>query len=271
MPKALVNGVSIYHDVYGQGEPILLIMGLGASALGWQNQIPTLSRHLRVIAYDNRDAGRSDKVEAEYAIADMADDAAGLLDHLGIDSAHVYGVSMGGMIAQEVALRHPRRVRGLVLGCTSPCLLAMPPSEKAVRDTIEAAGLPPREAFDRSIWTGYSDSYLAAHRDDLLLRSQVEGGLQTPLEAWRRQYVAVARFDVRERVGQIRAPTLVMTGDQDPLVPPENSRFLAEHIPGARLVVFPEGRHSFNVEFEEESNSAVLDFVQRDSGVAIQR
>jgi pimeloyl-ACP methyl ester carboxylesterase len=210
-------------------------------------------------------------VEAEYAIADMADDAAGLLDHLGIGSTHVYGVSMGGIIAQELALRHPERVRSLVLGCTSPCPMAAPPSEKALRDMAAAAELPAREAFDRSIWMGYSDSYLAAHRDDLWLRAQVEASLQPPLEAWRRQYAAATRFDARERVGQIGAPTLVMTGDEDPLIPPENSRFLAEHIPGARLAVFPKGRHSFNVEFEEESNSAVLDFVQRHSGVAIQR
>jgi pimeloyl-ACP methyl ester carboxylesterase len=271
MPKALVSGIRIYYEVYGQGEPILLIMGLGGSALAWQSQIPALSQHMRVIAYDNRDAGRSDKVEAEYSIADMADDAASLLDHLDIGSTHVYGVSMGGMIAQEVALRHPGRVRSLILGCTSPCLMALPPSEKAVRDVTEAAELPLREAFERSIWVGYSDTYLAAHKDDLWLRKQVEAALQPPLEAWRRQYAAATRFDARERVGQIRAPTLVMTGDEDPLVPAENSRFLAERIPDARLIVFPGGRHGFNVEFEEESNAAMLDFVQRHSGVTLQR
>jgi pimeloyl-ACP methyl ester carboxylesterase len=269
MPKALVNGVRIYYEVYGQGEPILLIMGLGGSALAWQSQIPILSRHLRVIAYDNRDAGRSDKVEAEYSMADMADDAAALLGYLDIGSAHVYGVSMGGMIAQELALRHPERVRTLVLGCTSPCLAAMPPSEKAARAVMESAALPLREAFERSMWTGYSDAYLAAHNDDLWLRAQVEAGLTPPVEALRHHYVVVGGFDARERVGKIRVPTLVMTGDQDPLVPPQNSRFLAEHIPGAELVVFPGGRHSFNVEFEEESNNAVLDFIRRHEGVAI--
>ena len=87
MPKTLANGIRLYYEVYGQGEPILLVMGLGGSALAWQSQIPTLSQQLRVIAYDNRDAGRSEQVEAEYAIADMADDAAVLLDHLGIGSA----------------------------------------------------------------------------------------------------------------------------------------------------------------------------------------
>lgn len=270
MPKAFVNGIHIYYEVYGRGEPILLIMGLGGSALGWQSQIPTLSQRLRVIAFDNRDAGRSDIIEAEYSIADMADDAAGLLGHLRVGSAHVYGVSMGGMIAQEVVLRHPECVRTLILGCTSPCPLATPPSERAVRDMTEAAELPVREAFERNIWMGYSDAYLATHKDELWLRAQVEAGLQPPLEAWRRQYFAAAKFDVRERLGQIGAPTLVMTGDQDPLVPPENSRLLAESIPGAQLVVFPGGRHAFNVEFEEDSNSAVLDFVQRHSDATSQ-
>ncbi|OGO52173.1 MAG: hypothetical protein A2148_12635 [Chloroflexi bacterium RBG_16_68_14] len=271
MTKASVNGIRIYYEVYGQGEPLLLIMGLGASALGWQSQIPTFSQHLRVIAYDNRDAGRSDKMAAGYCMADMADDAAALLGHLDIDSAHVYGVSMGGMIAQELALRHPERVHSLVLGCTSPCLLAIPPSEKAVRDITEAEELPVREAFERTAWMGYGDAYFAASKDDLWLRAQAEASLMPPLEAWRRQYAAVAEFDVRARVDQIGAPTLVMTGDDDPLVPPENSRFLAGCIPGADLVVFPGGRHGFNVEFEEESNAAVLDFIRRYSGVALQR
>jgi pimeloyl-ACP methyl ester carboxylesterase len=270
MPKAMVSGIRIYHEVYGQGEPLLLIMGLGASALGWQSQIPTFSQHVRVIAYDNRDAGRSDKIDAGYRMADMADDAAGLLGHLGIDSAHVYGVSMGGMIAQELALRHPQRVRSLVLGCTSPCLLAIPPSEKAVRDITEAEELPVREAFERTAWMGYSDAFLATGKDDLWLRAQAEAGLMPPLEAWRRQYTAVAGFDARARVDQIRAPTLVMTGDDDPLVPPENSHFLAERIPGAELTIFPGGRHAFNVEFDEESNATVLDFVRRHSSVASQ-
>jgi len=268
MPKALANGIRIYYEVYGQGEPILLIMGMGGSALNWQSQIPTLSQHLRVIAYDNRDTGRSDMMDADYSLADMAGDAVGLLDHLGIDSAHVYSVSMGGMIAQELVLRHPNRVRTLVLGCTSPCLSAMPPSKEAERDMAAAGELPLREAFERTAWTGYSDGYFAAHKDDLWLRVQAEAGLEPPLEAWQRQYAAVAIFDARDRVGQIRAPTLIMTGDEDPVVLPANSRFLAVHIPGAELLVFPGGRHAFNVEFEEESNGAVLDFIRRHSSIA---
>jgi pimeloyl-ACP methyl ester carboxylesterase len=106
MPRIRVNDISIYYEVYGSGEPILLIMGLGGSILGWQSQIPTLSQHLQGIALDNRGSGRSDMPRADYSIGLFADDAAGLLSALGCESAHIFGVSMGGMIAQELALRH---------------------------------------------------------------------------------------------------------------------------------------------------------------------
>ena len=269
MPKALVNGVHIYYEVYGRGEPILLIMGGGGSALAWQSQIPTFSQHLRVIAYDNRDCGRSEKLAAEYAIAHMADDALALLQHLDMPSAHVFGVSMGGMIAQDLALRYPEHVRTLILGGTSPCLAAMPSSEKALRALIESTLLSGREAFDRMIWTIYSDAYVAANNEDLWLRFQVEAGLTPPLDSLRHHLIATNAFDVRDRLGEILAPTLVMTGDEDPLVPPENSRFLAEHIPGAELIVYPGARHAFSNEFEEGCNAAVLDFIGRHSSITV--
>jgi pimeloyl-ACP methyl ester carboxylesterase len=196
----------------------------------------------------------------------FADDAAGLLQALEIDSAHVFGVSMGGMIAQEVALRHPSMVRSLILGATSPCLPAMPPRPKAFEATIKAQEMEPRQAFETTYWTGYSDEYLAANEEPLWQRAQVERIYSSPPDLWRRQSNAVAKHDTRERLGDIEAPTLVIGGDDDPLVPPENSRYLAEHIPNAELILFPGARHSFNVELADETNQAVLDFVQRHSG-----
>ncbi len=265
MPKIHVSDINIYYELYGSGEPILLIMGLGGSLLGWQSQIPTLSQRLRVVAFDNRGCGRSDVPTSDYSMSLFADDAAGLLRALDIESAHVFGVSMGGMIAQEMTLRHPSMVRSLILGATSPCLLAMPPTPKALEATMKAQEMEPRQAFETTYWTGYTDEYLAANKEDLWRRAQAETAYASPPEFWRRQSDAVAKHDTRERLGAIAAPTLVIGGEDDPLIPPENSRYLAEHIPRAELVLFPKARHSFNVELEEQTNAAVLDFVRRHS------
>jgi len=265
MSKAIVNGVRIHYEVYGRGEPLLLIMGLGASTLGWQNQIPFFSQHLEVIAYDNRGAGRSAKPEGQYTTALLGDDAAALLDLLSIPSAHVFGVSMGGMIAQELAIRHPQKVRSLALGATSPCPAAFPPSEKVGRELVEGSRLPPEEAFLLTSYHGYTEAYFEANREELWMRMLAEKAMQPPPEDWDRQYGAAVRHDTRDRLGQISAPTLVIAGDEDPLIVPENSRYLAEHIPGAELVLLAGARHAFNVEFEEECNRAVLDFILRHS------
>jgi pimeloyl-ACP methyl ester carboxylesterase len=266
MPKIHVNDFNMYYEVYGSGEPILLIMGLGGSMVGWQSQIPTLSQHLRVIAFDNRGSGRSDMPEMDYSMGMFADDAAGLLHALDFDSAHVFGVSMGGMIAQEVALRHPSLVRSLILGATSPCPLAMPPRPEAFEATIKAQEMEPRQAFEATFWTGYSEAYLAANEDLLWQRAQVEKIYSSPPAFWRRHYDATVNHDTRERLGDIAAPTLITGGEDDPLMPPEASRYLAEHIPNAELILFPGARHSFNVELADETNRAVLDFVRRHSG-----
>jgi len=113
-----VNGVTLYYEVHGKGDPLLLIMGLGANATGWSSQVPSFSREYQVIAFDNRGAGRSDKPNEPYSMDQMADDAHALLDELGVGPAHVFGMSLGGMIAQELMLRHPRHVRSLILGGT---------------------------------------------------------------------------------------------------------------------------------------------------------
>lgn len=262
MPKARVNGTSIYYEVYGCGEPLLLVMGLGASILAWHSQIPTLSQHLRVIAFDNRGSGRSDRPE-EYSMPLFARDAAGLLRALGIASAHVLGISMGGMIAQQMALDYPRLVRSLVLGATSPCLAAWPPRQ-AVRDAVaETTAAEPRQAFEIMLWTGYSDRYVAEHKEDLWLQFQVELPLMPPPEFWEKQLGAVLQFDARDRLKEITAPTLVIGGADDPVIPRAACEYLARHIPGAELLLLADARHGFNIECEEETNQAVLDFIRR--------
>ena len=119
MPTVKVGDISIYYEIHGEGEALVLIMGYGGSSLGWFRQIPVFSRGFKVVAFDNRGTGRSDKPDIPYTMKMMAGDVAGLLEAIGIDAAHIYGVSMGGRIAQEFALRYPEKVVSLILGCTS--------------------------------------------------------------------------------------------------------------------------------------------------------
>jgi pimeloyl-ACP methyl ester carboxylesterase len=113
------NGINLYYEEHGSGEPLVLIMGFTVSSIGWHWNIPSFAQHFRTIAFDNRGVGQSDKPDYPYSMAMFADDTAGILDHLKIEQAHVFGISMGGMIAQEFALRHPQRVKTLILGCTN--------------------------------------------------------------------------------------------------------------------------------------------------------
>ena len=264
MPKAKVDDIQLYYEEQGRGEPLLLIMGLGASTLGWSEQILTFSREFRVIAFDNRGAGRSDKPAVRYTIALFADDTAGLMDALGIDSAHVYGQSMGGFVAQELALRHPQRVRTLVLGSTS-CggrqAVAGSPENLAIIGMMNV--LTPREAAEKGLPLLYSEEFIARHHDALIQRSLREAELRSPPDAFGRQVQAAIRHNTFDRLADIRCPTLVITGSGDRIVPADNSRILVERIPGAELAVLPGAGHGYLVEKAAESNAIVLKFLRR--------
>ena len=264
MPKAKVDDIHIYYEEHGQGEPLLLIMGLGASTLSWSEQISFFSSEFRVIAFDNRGAGRSDKPAVRYNIALFADDTAGLMDALSVGSAHVYGQSMGGFIAQELALRHPQRVRTLVLGstaCGGRQAVAASPENLAGIGMMNV--LPPREAAEKGLALLYSEGFIARHRDALIDRSLREAELRPPPEAFGRQVQAAVRHDTFDRLLDIRSPTLVITGSDDKIVPAHNSRILAERIPGAELAVLPGAGHGYLLEMASESNAMVLEFLRR--------
>src|SRR3990172_8309870 len=229
MALATVNGIDIYYEVHGRGEPVLLIMGLGANATAWVMQIPELSVEYRVIAFDNRGSGRSGKPDGAYSIAQMADDAALLLDELSIHSAHVFGMSMGGMIAQELALRHPERVRTLILGGTMPggpmSVMAGP---RLIQQWIAAAPLPLPQAIEAGLTFLYSDEFVASNRERLIQRSLENAHLLPPGHALQKQIMAVIAFNAYGRLQEIHVPTLVLTGTHDKIVPGANSRLLVE-------------------------------------------
>lgn len=264
MPHVQANGVNIYYESQGEGEPLFLIAGLGATHHLWELQVPSFARRFRVVTFDNRGAGDSDKPAEPYSIALFADDTAALMDALGVERAHVYGESMGGLIAQEFALRHPQRLRGLVLGCTTfggPHSVL--PSPQAASLLVGAPNLRPEQAMERVMEIFYSPRYRREHAEEARQRIQSYFPLRTPPDAYARQLTACLTFDAYDRLPQITAATLVINGVEDALIPAENSRIMAERIPGAELVLFPEAGHLYFHELPDEADAAVLDFLRR--------
>ena len=240
------DGCRLYFELHGpaDGTPLLLLEGLGGDIPGWQ-----------VIAFDFRGNGRSDKPDQPETMATFVDDTAGLLDHLGARQAHVYGQSFGGIVAQELALTHPSRVRSLILAATSP----------GPRHA-ERPGKDSRVPKDKPYLGLYSDAFSQEHPDhvaeDILVGSQNP----QPPHAGRRQWEAMQDFDSFDRLGEIGCPTLVLHGTEDRLVPVANARLLAERIPAARLVLLEGAGHLYHSERADEADAAVVDFLERVEG-----
>jgi 3-oxoadipate enol-lactonase len=259
------NGQQLYYEVHGNGPPLVLVMGIGYDSSLWTlAQVPALSTQFQVVLVDNRDAGRSSKVSHPYRIADMADDLDGLLDALGIPQCHLLGLSMGGMIAQEFALRHADRLDRLVLTGTgaAPARAAVDPIEiwswvKANDGTGKVFG---GQQFVSLFSTAFLRNHHAVHDTAELLASN-----PYPMshKAYARQADAYRRFDALDRLGAITAPTLVVVGEQDLVTPPWIAREVADAIPGARFeVIRGDGSsHVVPIERPEDFNGLVSDFL----------
>lgn len=265
MPTVQVNGINLFYEVHGAGEPLLLIYGLAGRGNGWKFQIEALSPHFRVITFDNRGVGESDQPDEPYSISQMADDAADLLDTLRIESAHVFGISMGGMIAQEFALRHPARVRKLALGCTHCGIKHCEPSPAWVTEIFKSLPGKPREQVVRDcIPINYSPH--TQQNNPELIESLIPLFVDNRqrMHGYVRQINAVYAFDACDRLPQLAVPTLVLTGTDDVLIPPENSRIIAERISNAKLIEFPQAGHLFFIEKADEVNQTLIDFFSND-------
>ena len=264
MPKANINGVNLYYEEWGHGEPLLLIMGMGANTTDWEPLIPDLSQGQKLIAFDNRVSGRSDKPGGPLTMELFADDAVALLDTLGIEKAHIFGVSMGGMIAQELALRYPERLLTLILGATM-CggSHAIPPPMDRILEWINTGNLPPAKAATDCLPFLYSQKFIDQKKSYLIKSSLRTSHLRIPKHDIYRQLKAITHFDSYDRLPQIQVPTLVLTGNADLIVPAENSRILTNQIPEAELIVFEGIGHGFLVEVSAKVNSAVIDFLRR--------
>lgn len=274
MPTTSVRDVELYYEEHGSGDPLLCIMGFATDSTGWLMQTPAFAERYRTVVFDNRGVGRSSKPTGAYTIHEMADDAVALLDHLQIERAHVLGVSMGGMIAQELVLRHPDRVRGLVLACTFPEPDAETEEQRKVIFTqmggsitdggemkIDFTALNPMTFFQHLLPLVFNPSFIQTELPKLM--QMFAGALQYgfSIEAILGQMQAIMAHKSTDRLAGIKSPTMVITGDADRLISPANSDVLAKSIPGAKLVTVPGGSHAFNIEMPDLFNRAVLDFL----------
>jgi 3-oxoadipate enol-lactonase len=256
------QGARIYWDEQGSGDPILLIMGLGYPSYLWHRTRPTLKERYRTIALDNRGSGQSDAPPGPYSIALMASDAAAALDAAGVERAHVFGLSMGGMIAQEFALQYPARVRSLILGCTAPGGPNAVRAEKRVTEILMGIGLGPEE-HARAMRPYVYDSSTPLERieEDLAIRRQ---WFPKP-EAYKAQLQGIYAWEAYSRLQKIAAPTLVIHDETDQLVPVGNGELIAARINGSQLVKLPHASHIFTTDQPEASRKAVMEFLSQQS------
>lgn len=262
MPTVHVEDVGLYFEAHGEGPELLMINGLRSSVEMWSPFWKRLGADHRILLFDNRGVGRSTVPERPFTIRTMVDDAAGLLDALGVSRASVFGASMGGQIAQGLALDHPEKVRALVLGmttCGGPH--AVPPAPEMLARLARLANPPEGTSAMELMWSVlYTPEFLAAHRAELEREAAAVRFPTTPL-GYRRQAEASLRFNVYDRLPEIRAPTLVLAGSRDALIPPGNAAILADRIPGARLHIFEGAGHGFTRERPEESAAVVREFL----------
>ena len=258
--------VKIHYWVRGSRDPLILIMGFSGSGRAWGEPfLERLEQSLQLIVIDNRGTGLSDKPDRDWTLLDMAADAVSVLDDLKIAKAHVMGVSMGGMIAQELAINFADRVNRLILGCTNcgtPNSIQVAP--EIAQQLIPSPDLSPREQSLAALSVACAPAFFNSEKGRVFVESMIEEQGKyaiTPLHTFQHQMSAIAQFDSFERVGQIRNPTLVLTGDTDALIPWQNSEILQKQIGGAKLTLLKGLGHMFFWEDPTASAKVVIDFL----------
>lgn len=262
MPYADIDAGRIYYEQHGAGETLLCIQGLAMDVSGWRPQIPALARHFRVLAFDNRDVGRSFYAAAPYDIPALAADALALADALGLQRFHVLGSSMGGAIAQELALRAPERVLSLTLGVTYAGQGRL--GRERTRMLAESFAHQSEAERARALMVLTLSEQTFEELGDQV-SAMVEMVLSYPHrqrpDGFLRQLQATGTHEARERLGALRLPVHVIGAEHDAFVPVWKSRELAGLIPGARLSVIPAAAHAVNLERSGEYNELVLAFL----------
>ena len=265
MPYCQCGEITLYYEVQGEGLPLLLVAGLGGGTWSWYGQVSYFGERYRTITFDNRGAGRSSMPQGPYRMKQLAEDARCLLDHLGIERAFVLGLSMGGMIAQELALLAPHRVCALFLGCTHGGGPSLVPSAPSVIETLlNNAGLSQKEIIEKNLPIFLS----AACRNEKpeVVAAYCAAQLAAPEQpeyAFHAQLAAINTFDAGDRLRLLKVPTMIVAGSEDVLIPPENAQVLAQKLPHAEVVVIPGAGHALHAECRESLNALADEFFKR--------
>ena len=264
MPRVSVNGLKLYYEIEGEGAPVVLIPGFAAGRWIWFKQTGDLSRKFRVILFDPRGVSASDKPKGSQTIGLLADDVAHLLQRLRIERAHIVGASFGGFVAQEFALKYPSMTRKLVLCCTSfggPNHVV--PTPETLLALASTKGLNSEERMRQNLLLAFSPDYVRTQVAEVDRVVQLRAANEVPEHVYLSQLQAAMSFNAESRVEQIDAPTLVLSGDADVIVPVENALNLAAKIPGAELRIVEGGSHTFFIERAAEFNRLVSEFLSR--------
>ena len=260
------NGQTLYWESHGKGTPLVLVMGIGYDATLWGlHQVPFFSEHFQTIVFDNRDVGRSSQAAGAYTIADMADDLDGLLDGLGVEQAHLLGLSMGGMICQEFAIRYPNRLNKLVLTGTGAAPARAKFNPISIWSFVKSHDIEGLTfAAQQFLWL-FSESFRRNHEAvDQTLQMLASNPNPVSADAYQRQAKAYVKHDALDQLGQVTAPTIVISGERDRLTPPWIGRELADAIPGAKfhIVEGPGSSHVLPLERPEDFNKIALSFLK---------
>ena len=260
------TGLKLRYEIRGNGEPVALIMGFSGSGRGWGEPfLKLMESRFKIFVIDNRGTGESDKPDDAWTLADMAADVAAVLDHAKTPRAHIFGISMGGMIAQEFALAHSERTRGLVLGCTncgaSHSIAADP---AAVANLMPDPQLTAEQQAQRAFSVACGKKFLnSAAGQATLAQAIAEMGNYpvTPMHTFMRQGQAIGGFDSFARLAEIKSPTLVIHGDDDAIVPHPNAEILHGAIAGSRVHILKAAGHMFFWEAPDETARVAGDFL----------
>lgn len=263
MPFANLKNCRLFYETRGAGEPLVLISGFASGAWNWFRQAEDLAKHFQVITFDPRGVARSEiSADTQVSIQMIADDIAELLDVLEIKKANLLGVSFGGFAAQEFALAYPQKLDKLILACTSfGGNNHVAPAWEVLATFISTDDLNRGDAVRRFMIPAFTADFYAAHGETVEKVCRLREENFVPEKVYLAQLQSATSFDTESRLGNIEAETLILTGDSDIVVPPQNSRNLAQAIPNAKLKIIENSGHMFFIEKAAEFNRIVSQFV----------